>query len=92
MPTISMFFGIIIRMYNTNEHNPPHFHATYQGHNAVYNMDGELLEGEMPRRQQKLIVAWAELHRDELLANWELATAYRLHLAVDLCKRRTQGV
>ena len=60
-------------MYNTNEHNPPHFHATYQGYNAVYNMDGELLEGEMPRRQQKLIVAWAELHRDELLANWELA-------------------
>ena len=73
MPTISMFFGIIIRMYNTNEHNPPHFHATYQGHNAVYKMEGELLEGEMPRRQQKLIVAWAELHRDELLANWELA-------------------
>lgn len=36
-------------------------------------MDGELLEGEMPRRQQKLIVAWAELHRDELLANWEWA-------------------
>ena len=60
-------------MYNTGEHNPPHFHATYQGYNAVFNMDGELTDGEMPKRQLKLISAWAELHRDELLANWELA-------------------
>lgn len=73
MPTISMFLGIIIRMYNTGEHNPPHFHAQYQGYNAVFNMEGELLEGEMPRRQIKFIAAWAELHKDELLANWELA-------------------
>lgn len=73
MPTISMFLGIIIRMYNNNEHNPPHFHASYQGYNAVFNFDGELLEGSMPKRQTKFIVAWAEIHRDELLANWELA-------------------
>ena len=73
MPTISMFFGIIIRMYNNGEHNPPHIHATYQGNNAVFNMDGDLIEGDMPRKQVKLIAAWTELHRDELLANWELA-------------------
>ena len=73
MPTISMFFGIIIRMYNNGEHNPPHFHATYQDYNAVFNMDGELIEGDMPKRKIKLISAWAEIHRDELLANWELA-------------------
>lgn len=73
MPTISMFLGIIIRMYNSNEHNPPHFHASYQGYNAVFNFDGELLEGEMPKRQIKFIVAWAEMHKDELIANWELA-------------------
>ena len=73
MPVVSMFFGIIIRMYNNGEHNPPHFHASYQGCNAVFNMDGDLVEGDMPKRQQKLIAAWAELHRDELLANWELA-------------------
>ena len=42
MPTISMFFGIIIRMYNSGKHNPPHFHAVYQGYNAVFDMDGEL--------------------------------------------------
>lgn len=73
MPTISMFFGIIIRMYNSGEHNPPHFHASYQGHNAVFNMEGELTEGDMPKPQRKYIAAWAEIHKDELLANWELA-------------------
>ena len=73
MPTISMFFGIIIRMYNTGEHNPPHFHAFYQGYKAVFDMEGEIMEGEMPKRQTKLIAAWAEIHKDELLANWELA-------------------
>ena len=60
-------------MYNNGEHNPPHFHAYYQGHNAVFDMDGVKKEGEMPNRQIKLIAAWAEIHRDELLANWELA-------------------
>lgn len=73
MPTISMFYGIIIRMYNNGEHNPPHFHATYQEYNATFSMDGEVKDGEMPKKQCKLISAWAELHKDELLANWELA-------------------
>lgn len=73
MPTISMFYGIIIKMYNTGEHNPPHFHATYQGYNAVFNLEGELIEGDIPRKQAKLISAWVEIHRDELIANWELA-------------------
>ena len=73
MPTISMFFGIIIRMYNNGEYNPPRFHASYQGCHAVFDMNGDLTDGDMPRKQQKLIAAWAELHHDELLANWELA-------------------
>lgn len=73
MPTLSMFYGIIIRMYNTNEHNPPHFHATYQGYNATFDFDGNLDKGEMPVKQQKIIAAWATIHKDELLANWELA-------------------
>lgn len=73
MPTISMFYGIIIRMYNNGEHNPPHFHALYQGMQAIFNFDGDLIEGEMPNKQCKLISAWAVLHKDELLANWELA-------------------
>ena len=68
-----MFYGIMIRMYNNGEHNPPHFHAQYQGHNAVFDLDGNLTEGEMPKPQVKLIAAWTEIHHDELLANWELA-------------------
>ena len=55
MPTISMFYGITIRMYNTNEHNPPHFHALYQGHKAIVDLDGNLMQGEMPGKQMKLI-------------------------------------
>lgn len=73
MPTISMFYGIVIRMYNNGEHNPPHFHAIYQEYSASFSIDGELLKGEMPRKQTRLITAWAELHKEELLANWELA-------------------
>lgn len=71
MPTISMFYGIIITM-NSNEHNPPHFHAEYQDYKAVYDFDGNVLKGKMPKKQRKLIAAWAELHKDELTANWSL--------------------
>ena len=71
MPSISMFYGIIIYMY-PDDHNPPHFHATYQGSRAVFNLDGELMEGSIPNKQRQLVVAWAILHKDELEANWEL--------------------
>ncbi len=71
VPSISMFYGIIIYMY-PDDHNPPHFHAAYQGNRAVFNLDGELMEGSIPNKQRQLVVAWAILHRDELEANWEL--------------------
>ena len=73
MPAISMFYGIIIKMYNNCEHNPPHFHAAYQGYYATFNLDGELIEGDMQKRQIKFIASWTEIHKDELIANWELA-------------------
>ncbi|MCF8360231.1 MAG: DUF4160 domain-containing protein [Prolixibacteraceae bacterium] len=74
MPTISMFFGIIIRMYFApKEHNPPHIHAYYQDSVIVINIqDGEILDGKMPTRQLRLIQAWIEIHKDELIANWNL--------------------
>lgn len=72
MPSLSMFFGIIIYMYAA-DHNPPHFHAVYQDFEAQFSLEGELIAGSMPRKQTRLISAWVELHRDELLANWELA-------------------
>ena len=73
MPILSMFFGIVIKMYNNGEHNPPHFHAEYQGEKAVFNMNGEIIKGKIPKKQEKLVAAWVELHKDELLANWECA-------------------
>ena len=70
MPVISEFLGILIRMYS-NEHNPPHFHAVYQGYSAVFSIeDCELMIGKFPKRQRKFVEAWAELHKEELFANW----------------------
>ena len=76
MPTISMFYGIIIRMFcDKAEHTPPHFHAYYQEHVAVVDIvECEISEGKLPRKQAKLVIAWAELHKEELLADWELAS------------------
>ena len=74
MPTISMFYGIIIRLYFApGEHNPPHFHAYYNEFKGSVDIRTcEVIEGSFPRRQRKLILAWAELHQDELMANWQL--------------------
>ena len=74
MPELSRFFGIIIRMYMEvgGPHNLPHFHAYYQDDAAVFSLDDiELIAGSMPRRQRRLVEAWAELHRSELIADWQ---------------------
>ncbi|TCP93451.1 DUF4160 domain-containing protein, partial [Serpentinicella alkaliphila] len=75
MPTISMFYGIIIRMYCApGEHNPPHFHAYYQDYKSIIDINScDITEGNLPKKQLKLVLAWAEIHQDELLANWQLA-------------------
>ena len=72
MPTISMFYGIIIRMYY-DDHNPPHFHAFYGDYKAIFDFDGEMIEGTMPNNKKKLIIARTLIHKDELNANWQLA-------------------
>lgn len=81
MPIISMFHGIIIRMYMLDEqhHNSPHLHAKYAEFEASINLaDGELLAGELPRKQLRLVQAWVELNRDALMADWELARSGQL--------------
>ncbi|MEI7829740.1 MAG: DUF4160 domain-containing protein [Prolixibacteraceae bacterium] len=74
MPTISMFFGIIIRMYYApSEHNPPHIHVYYQEYKSVVNiLSLDTIVGELPSKQQRLVIAWIEIHKDELIADWEL--------------------
>jgi len=74
VPEISRFLGVIIRMFAEagEPHHRPHFHAYYQNHAAVYGIDPiEVLGGALPRRQHRLVEAWAELHQGELNNNWE---------------------
>ena len=75
MPTISLFYGIVIRMYQgRNEHNPPHFHAYYNDYKCIVNIiNCEMTEGNMPAKQLKLILAWAEINKENLMSNWKLA-------------------
>lgn len=74
MPTISMFYGIIVRMYAEKDgrHNLPHIHVGVGGQEAVVDLAGNVLEGGIPKGKMKLLDAWMEIHRDELEANWSL--------------------
>ena len=74
MPYVSMFFGIIIRMFH-NEHNPPHFHAEYQGRRGMFSIEGNMINGNITSKTaKKLIQEWALLHQDEIMQNWLNAT------------------
>lgn len=80
MPVISMFHGIIIRMYtlDNQNHHLPHLHARFAEFEASVDLvDGEVLAGDLPRKHLRLVQAWIELHRDELLADWALAVSGR---------------
>ena len=73
MPEVSRFFGIIIRMYY-DEHNPPHFHAEYQGSKAVFDLNGNMTKGDLKSKTaRKLVREWVDLHNEEIIHNWELA-------------------
>lgn len=73
MPEISLFYGIRVTMYYS-DHNPPHFHVEYAGRKAIIDIEnGSVVTGALPSRQLKLVLAWCEIHRDELMQNWELA-------------------
>jgi Domain of unknown function (DUF4160) len=71
MPKISYFYGITITMYwNEDRHGHPHFHARYGEYTASLDLQGEIVAGKLPRRILRLVQDWAELHTEELLANW----------------------
>ena len=78
MPTISMFYGIVVAMFfeDTDRHHLPHIHVRYSGEKAVVSIaDGALLAGQFPARQLKMVQVWVDLHKEELLADWELAAS-----------------
>jgi hypothetical protein len=72
MPTICVFFGIVVRMYY-DEHIPPHFHAYYGKSAAVIEIETlRLRDGSLPKRAMALVLEWAQEHRSELMKNWQL--------------------
>jgi hypothetical protein len=83
MPEIARFHGIIIRMYYDDRHLP-HFHAYHAEYAALFSIDPPALyAGAMPRRQQNIVLGWAEVHQDELLENWERARRGDLPLKIE---------
>ncbi len=78
MPSISMFYGIIVYLYfkDNKQHSIPHIHVKYQENEVVVSIpEGDILKGSLPKPKMKLLQAWIEIHRDELIADWELAVS-----------------
>ncbi len=76
MPIVSQFYGIIIRIYfkDTEQHYLEHIHVQYNEFDAVYAIRNiQVLEGNLPPKQHKLVVAWMEIHKEELKALWEVS-------------------
>lgn len=75
MPRISSFYGIVITMYH-DDHGFPQFHAEHADGNAKVRIDTlEPIQSSLPRRQLRLVLAWAEMHQKELEENWKRARA-----------------
>ncbi len=86
MPSISMFYGIVIYLYffDDERHKLPHIHAKYQGQDASFSIvDGALLSGGIPPAKTKLVAAWIEIHQDALMADWELAVSGQTPFAIE---------
>ena len=86
MPTISMFYGILVSMYvfDSDRHHLPHIHIRYNEFKAAIEIpSGDILEGNLPVRQMKLIQAWIELHQDDLMADWYLAESGQIPFKID---------
>jgi len=83
MPVISEFYGIRIMMF-WNEHMPPHFHAQYGEHNILVDIErGTVIKGVFPFKQLKLVLAWCEIHHEELMFNWEKALKHEKLLRIN---------
>lgn len=74
MPIISQFYGIIISMFflESEQHHIPHLHARYNGNKATYDFESNKINGKMPIKQDKLIQAWIQIHKEELNSLWIL--------------------
>ena len=90
LPVLSMFFGIIVRMYREQggKHNLPHIHAEYSGQEVVVALDGTILEGEkdFPKNKLKMLEVWMDIHREDLEANWKLLSNGEQFFRIDPLK------
>ena len=69
MPEISSFYGILIDMY-ISDHQPPHFHVKYNEYECWITIEDGIITGKLPRRALRLVYEWLDLHKDELMDNW----------------------
>ena len=86
-----MFYGLIISMYylDTKQHHLPHIHVRYQEDEAIFSIpDGDLLDGSIQTRKVKLVQAWIEIHKEELMADWELASQGETEIGRASCRER----
>ena len=85
MPTLSIFYGIIVRMYNEKggKHSMPHIHAEYQDDEVVVDLEGNIIEGNIPKNKMHLLTAWIEIHREDLQANWKLLSSGDGYFKID---------
>jgi Domain of unknown function (DUF4160) len=89
MPVISMFYGIIIRMfyYDNKEYNLPHIHIEFAEFTAVVSLtDGSIIAGDFPNDKFKLVAAWMLIHKDELMADWKLAVEGKTVFKIEALK------
>ena len=90
MPVLSMFFGIIVRMYREQggKHNMPHIHAEYSGEEVVVALAGTGLEGDknFPRTKRKMLEVWMDIHHEDLEANWKLLSNGEQFFRIDPLK------
>jgi len=83
MPTISMFYGIFIRMF-FDDHEPAHFHVKYNEYKAVIAIETlDIIRGKLPPKAQALVKEWAQQHKDELMHDWELCKAQKTPKKID---------
>ena len=84
MPTLSVFYGITVKMYSEKgeRHNVPHIHCEYAEHEVVMSFDGEVIEGDIPKSKLRLVQAWIEIHREDLEANWRLLSEGEQHFRI----------
>lgn len=90
MPVLSIFYGIIVRMYHEQggKHNIPHIHAEYSGMEIVVALDGTILEGEkgFPKNKLKMLEVWMDIHQEDLVANWQLLSNGEQFFRIDPLK------